>query len=71
MSTSPYVSFSTIHRVEVQVPEAAHAVETSGQDAYAGVIEWGEAPTRQQCVTFADYWHNKILQWQQTLRDEA
>lgn len=84
--SSPYVTFSTIYRVEVRVPNevfdafghtaeyssvASHAasnVECSGQDSYSEVFEWGEAPTRLQCESFANHWHNWILQWQERLR---
>lgn len=50
---------------------AAKAVERSGQNTYAEPIEWGEAPTRMQCVTFINVWHNWILQWQEQLRMES
>jgi hypothetical protein len=43
-------------------------VAHTGQDSYhAGVIEWGESPTRRECEDFIGYWHNRILQWQAQL----
>ena len=35
---------------------ASHLVELSGQDSYSEVVEWGEAPTREQCEAFVASW---------------
>ena len=35
---------------------ASHLVELSGQDAYSDVVQWGEAPTREQCEAFVASW---------------
>ena len=43
--------------------KASSLVETSGQNSYADVIEWGEGPTREECQAFADYWTKVIEQW--------
>lgn len=49
---------------------ASSYVAASGQSAYDEVIEWGEAPTRQACEDFINFWHNWILLWQGQLRLE-
>lgn len=46
---------------------AANLVETSGQNSYANVIEWGETPLQRQAVEFTEFWHNWILQWKERL----
>ena len=35
---------------------ASHLVELSGQDSYSEVVEWGKAPTREQCEAFVASW---------------
>jgi hypothetical protein len=48
---------------------ASAYVEVSGQNAYAEVTEWGEAPTLRQCEDFINHWHNWILQWEAAIRE--
>lgn len=45
--------------------QTSNSVEHSGQDAYSGVIEWGEAPTIEQCAKFVLLWKEQIRKWQQ------
>lgn len=57
--------FRHLREYELFSAQTCSLVEHSGQDAYDGVIEWGEAPNNQQCVEFALAWKKQIRKWQQ------
>lgn len=57
--------FRHLREYELFSAQTSNAVEHSGQDAYSGVIEWGEAPTIEQCAKFVLLWKEQIRKWQQ------
>lgn len=67
--TEVFEAFGHTPEYEQFSSSVAKQVATSGRDAYSDVIEWGESCSYYECEIFITDWHNKILQWQQQLRE--
>ena len=50
---------------------AAKGSTASGENRYSEVTAWAEFCTYDAAENFTNMWHNKILDWQSTIRSES